>query len=500
MSVPSASLRRSPRSRSGPRSPGIRTALTRENLAENAPWVAVAGVLAIVAGVLVDVMPLVPLGLLGVATAVSVYLAVPALALAALLVLRPILESVAEQFAFGGVNILGMMGAGTVVGGAAYLAIRRPRLPRTVVILSVCLVALAVASLGWTISRERGISDVLGFALYPVVFGVAASTIRDPRGFHRLVKVLLLAAVAPILVGLFQLATGDRVVKEGYASIQGPMVHPNSFALFLMVALTLGVVAFMRTPDRRLRRYLAIGLLLGAACFFFTYARAAWGGLLGVAAMLAFLEYRRLLGFGLIAVILLAVAFPSVTSQVTGRFADLSPTSTGYSNNSLSWRTELWQRMLPYGYDKPVLGHGVGSFLPLTNVEIGVFDYRFQNATNSAANIEVYPHNDYLLLFVELGVLGVVFWFGLLVASGVIAWRARRHPQLREYAVGVTGLIIALLAISATDNVKDTESVLIGIFALVGGLYGASRGRPAEHPVDDAAPAAADRRSAVLAA
>lgn len=472
---------------------------TRESLATNAPWIALAGVLAIVAGVLVDVMPLVPIGLLGVALAVSVYLAVPALALAALLVLRPILESVAEQFAFGGVNILGMMGAGTVVGGGVYLAICRPRLPRTVVIFSACLMALAVASLSWTISRERGISDVLGFALYPVVFGVAASTIRDARGFHRLVKILLLAAIAPIFVGLFQLATGDRVVKEGYASIQGPMVHPNSFALFLMVALTLGLVAFMRMQDRRLRRYLIIGLLLGTACFFFTYARAAWGGLLGVAALLAFLEYRRLLGFGLIAAIVLAIVFPSATEQLTGRFADLSPTSTGYSNNSLSWRTELWQRMLPYGYDKPVTGHGIGSFLPLTNVEIGVFDYRFQNATSSAANIEVYPHNDYILLFVELGVLGVLFWFGLLVASGVIAWRARRHPQLREYAVGVTGLIIALLAISATDNVKDTESVLIAVFALVGGLYGASRRRPGESAAE-ATPAVGARRPAVTAA
>lgn len=452
-----------------------------------------------VAGVLVDVMPLVPIGLLGVAVAVSVYLAVPAVALAALLVLRPILEGFAEQLAFGGANVLGLMTAGTVVGGAAYLAIRRPRLPPVAVMLSAGLVTLALVSLGWTISRERGISDVLGFALYPVVFGVAASTIRDPQGFHRLVKLLLLAAIAPISVGLFQLATGARVVKEGYASIQGPMVHPNSFALFLMVALTLGLVAFMRTHDWRLRRYLALGLLLGAVCFFFTYARAAWGGLLGVAALLAFLEYRRLLGFGLVGVIVLAVAFPSATGQLTGRFADLSPTSASYSDNSLSWRAELWQRMLPYGYEKPVTGHGIGSFLPLTNVEIGIFDYNFQSATASAANIEIYPHNDYILLFVELGVLGVVFWFGLLAVSGVTAWRARRDPLLRQYAVGVAGLVIALLVISATDNVKDTESVLIGIFALVGGLYGASRGRAVELGVDGA-PAEAGQRSAVPAA
>lgn len=442
----------------------------------NAAWVILAGVLAAAVGVLVDLMPLVPLGLAAVALAAGTYIAVPAIALAVLLVLRPSLDNLGQLVSLGGTNILGMMAAGTVVGGGAYLLVRRPPLPRAVVIASAAFIGLALVSLSWTMTLDGGISDWIGFAVYPVVLGVAAGTVRDVRGFHRLVALVLAAAVVPILVGIFQLATGQRLVKEGYASVPGPMVHPNSFALLLLVAATLALIAFMQTRDVRLRRILAVGLMLAAACFFFTYARAAWGGFVGVMGILALLQYRRLLGLGLILVVVVALAFPTTTSQIAGRFADLSPTSTSYSNNSLSWRKELWQRMLPYAQERPVLGYGIGSFLPLSNLEIGMYDYKFQADGQAATYMEIYPHNDYLMILIELGLVGLALWTAVLLACAATAWQARRVPELRPYAIGVAAIVMALIAIAATDNVKDTQSVMVGVFALVGGLYGASRG------------------------
>ncbi len=417
-----------------------------------------AGASAAVIGVLVGAMPLVPLGLAAVALAAGTFIAVPALALTVLLLVRPSIDIAGQWISFGGTNILGMMGAGTFVGGLAYLAVRRPAYPRVFAITAVAFIALAFVSLAWTISLDDGISDWLGFAVYPVVVGIAAGTVRDVRAFHRLVAIMLAAAVVPILVGLVQLATGERIVKEGYASIQGPFVHPNSFALLLLVAGTLALIAFMQTRDARLRRILAVGLMLGMVCLFFTYARAAWGGFVCVAGVLALLQYRRLLGAGLILVVLIAVAFPTSTAQVAGRFADLSPTSTEYANNSVSWRKELWQRMLPYAGERPVAGHGIGSFLPLSNTEIGMYDYSFQADGQAATYLEIYPHNDYLLLLIELGVGGVLLWIVFLLACAATAWQARRVEGLRPYAIGVAAIVVALIAIAATDNVKDTQS------------------------------------------
>src|SRR3712207_9425253 len=95
--------------------------------------------------------------------------------LMALLMLRPSLQGVAESIAIGGNNVLGFMSAGTLVGGGAYLALRRPAIPRLVAVPGVAVLLWALASLTWSFNRGEAISDWIGFALYLVVFGVAAA-------------------------------------------------------------------------------------------------------------------------------------------------------------------------------------------------------------------------------------------------------------------------------------------------------------------------------------
>jgi O-antigen ligase len=445
------------------------------NGAAAAAWVGAAGALGVITGVLAGAAPIVPLGLLGICAAVGLYVSAPAAMLMALLLARPALQGVAESISFGGVNVLGFMSAGTLVGGLAFLAWRRPRLPLTVPLLGALFLLWALASLTWSFDRADGISDWLGFAIFFVVFAVAAAVVRTPADFHRLVGVIVASLVIPILVGLLQIATGTRVVKEGYAAIEGTLVHPNAYSMLLLGGLVLTLVAFLEARSGRRRHVLGAILVLGCVCFFMTFARSAWVVFAGVFCVLAVVHYRRLVVAALLVLVVATVAVPQTVGQVAGRFADLSPTSAAYSNNSLTWRMLLWERMLPYAEERPLRGQGLATFLPLTNQEIGVFDYRFQTESGSAAYQEFYPHNDYLWVFTELGVPGLVLWVAILLALAVVGLRARGSPALRPYGIALAALVLGTMVMSATDNVKSSIDLLLILFAVGGALAGLSR-------------------------
>jgi O-antigen ligase len=294
---------------------------------------------------------------------------------------------------------------------------------------------------------------------------------------------VLASATIPLAAGLAQLATGDRIVKEGFSSIQGTFVHPNGFGLYLAVVLVAGIVAWMDLrPGSTARKLVGALLVLGLVCLMQTFARSAWGAFALGLALVALLVHRRLILFTGIVVVLTALAFPGVVEQVTGRFADLSGASKAIQRNSLDWRTELWDRMLPYAYQRPVAGNGLGTFLPLTDREIGMFDYDFQTPTSRATHIQVYPHNDYVYVGVELGALGLLLWTGTLAALGLSAWHARRIAGLRPYGVAVAGIFAGLLVASAFDNVKTYQAVLLAAFALAGALSGAAFGEAQRRP------------------
>jgi putative inorganic carbon (HCO3(-)) transporter len=440
-----------------------------------------ATALCLAAGLAVGAQPMLPLGLIGVALAVGAFSTVPAGVLLAILLVRPSLDNIEALPSVGGVNAVGLIAASTVVGGGLALLWRRPSLPaRGFLRVAGAFLALAAASLAWSFERAEGASAWIAIAMPLVVFALAAWIVRDEGGFRRLLTVVLLSAVIPVGVGIVQLATGQRLVKEGYASIQGTFVHPNGFGFFLLVVVSIGLVAFLEARTVQAKR--ALGLLVGlaAVCFFFTFTRSAWLAFVVVFGLLAALRYRRLALVGLAAIALAAAAFPSAAGQVTGRFADLSPSSAEYSNNSLSWRQTLRERMLPYGQERPLTGHGFGTYLPLSDVEIGVYDYEFQAEGESAAYMQTYPHNDYLFMFVELGVPGTLLWLATLVALTLVAWRARRVPNLRPYALALTGVLGMLIVVSAFDNVKNYQAVVTVLCALTGGLAGAARGHAAE--------------------
>jgi O-antigen ligase len=394
-------------------------------------------------------------------------------------------------------------------GGVAVLACARAVPGRRVIVPFALFLLLAAASVPLLPSWDEGVHglwlklpvvhqeylrttsnelrELIRLSAALVAFAWAAWAVRTPRQLTVAMGVTVVAAAYPVVDGLIELATGRTHVRSsgGFASILGPFSHPNGFASFLLIVSVIATVAFFEA--RRLWIRVGVGLLLGGAvtCLLFTYTRAAWVGFAIAILLLGVLRYRRLLVIGLVAVLLAALAAPGATRRAEERFNDLSSSSAIHSRNSWAWRTGQWEKMVPFGLERPVLGRGFGSYARNTVTVFGFRDAHYGTLPKKENGVFGFgAHNDYVKSLVETGVVGLVLW--VLTLGGVIsvAARARRVREIAPWATGVLAVGVALSLVSLADNIQTAYVDMLYLFALAGAVAGAAgRYRAAPSPV-----------------
>jgi putative inorganic carbon (HCO3(-)) transporter len=317
----------------------------------------------------------------------------------------------------------------------------------------------------------------IGFA-----FGLAllaALTITSVGRMRLVFGTVVAASVYPVLVGLGQLSSGTYVTKGGFQSVQGPFDFPNEFGFYLVIVLTLSVVALFELEHRALRIGAALLSLGSLVLLQHTYTRAAWIGFALAILLLALLHYRRLIVVGLVALGLALVATPSAVDSVQARFGDLASQNASNSKNSLKWRRGEWARMTHFGDERPLTGQGFGGYQRLTVKEFGYQDGSFSTIQTSSGrgitSLGFAAHNDYVKLYVETGVPGVLLWIAVLIGLVATAASAARVPALKPWAVAVAALGVAFALMSASDNIQGYGVPVAILFALTGALAGAQR-------------------------
>ena len=314
-----------------------------------------------------------------------------------------------------------------------------------------------------------------------VVAALAALTIRSRRYLQIMIVVIVASSLIPAGIALSQLAGGDTFVRAGtdLESLRGPFTHPNYFAFYLVVVLTIGTIGII---EARSKLVAAIGLVpLGLAllCLTLTYTRAAWIGFAGVLLLLALLRDRRILAGGALLLVVASLALPGATDDVGERFGDLTlnpPAADSQRDDSWSWRTGQWGRMIPHGLEAPLAGQGFGSYSRVTLEEFGQRDPEYSTTLNTTDPIGsprgFSAHNDYVKMLVELGFPGLALWVATL---GGLVWamsRARRFTPVKGYAEGGLALVLALAVMAASDNIQGYTAVLVYALAFCGGIAG----------------------------
>jgi O-antigen ligase len=224
-----------------------------------------------------------------------------------------------------------------------------------------------------------------------------------------------------------------------------------------------------RSEGRRRSRLDAL-LAFGLLCLtFLGFSRAAWMATLWVFALVSRWTRRKI--FWLVASLFLVIVFTvplvaerivSVSGADVGTPATLDQVTTG--------RAELWADLWDRGVAALPMGQGWGYMWSLTPMDIFGVDDTFVTGGNPF----VYPHNDFLFVFVELGIVGfgllAVFWLSLLQRVRRLT-HSPREP-IRYSVMVLVPVLIVMLMVQMFDNGFAIVFVADRFFAAAGLVFG----------------------------
>ena len=334
------------------------------------------------------------------------------------------------------------LGAGVTVLVAGALLALSPLLVRTgaprVVPLPLMLFfaySLVRVAMSPSIDGLQNIAVLLMFGL-GASFAARRSTVES-AGLG--VSVLANCGIVVSLVALFQAATG--IVVYG----------TRSFALTALIA----AAAAIAVPSGRILARIAPLLIVVAIVASLSRTASIIAVLLLAGLAVRLPRGRRLvlalggLAASAVGAWVLITTFPPLRDRFLG--GDNAAEFGGLSINT-SGRSALWEALWDSAVTNPVFGHGPGSATALV-------ESRFYPI--------LLPHNEYLRLFHDLGIVGLAtFALGCVALIVRISVRAARtdHPIHWAALFGV----LATLAAAATDNVFVYPFVMVPLAALVG--------------------------------
>jgi putative inorganic carbon (hco3(-)) transporter len=281
-----------------------------------------------------------------------------------------------------------------------------------------------------------------------VIVITLSRVVQDRESARPLLLAIFASALLPLAAGVLQIARGGAgITAAGIGRIDGTFLHPNPFAAYLSLLMILAV-AVIPHVDRIWRWALAVLALVSGVVLVSTYARGAWIATFAGLLVVALLQHRQLLWLMGAAIVVVALFIPSVQLRVS----DLSESrsASGASANSLAWRIEYWDRVLAL-QDNPLLGIG------LREVELN----------EEAAKA---PHNDFIRVYVETGILGLAAYLWLLwalFAQARLAYRSAATGLPRGLAIAFLGTVTAVVVLSITANVVSQLVILWYFGAIV---------------------------------
>ena len=329
---------------------------------------------------------------------------------------------------------------------------------RTAKFLALFALMLMISTVGASNIKDSFVasSRVVSVMIFLVVFEQIFS--RYPERINAALAAMFASLLIPVVVGVWQIfhktqATGTN--GENLSRIHGTFVHPNVFAVYLVVLVLLAVGLYPHV-SLSWRRAIILVAVVSGPLIVLTYARGAWVGLCIGLFFLGFTQSPRLVVTLLIGIIVVVVAVPSVASRLSdldrGKSKPIGTRGASVSSrvtakvepDSLTWRVDYWGRVIPLLGENPVTGIG------------------FEMVRETTPEHEP-PHDVFIQTLVEGGIAAFVAFLALLTVLALDlrnAWRRARRGFQFGMTVATIAAALGLLVELLTENLLAEVALL----------------------------------------
>jgi len=281
-----------------------------------------------------------------------------------------------------------------------------------------------------------------------VIFYLMLEVFTERRHIFTAISILIGTACVTILDSLAQYYITYKDLFFGYGLVDGMRVTagfktPNGLAAFLTLFIPVSLsLAFLKIKNKRLVALLIAIFIFGVWSLILTFSRSAvFAVLVGLWAFLMFKGKRKIVqSICFLVVIFIGLAIFGKLGNNSEIFLKLKSRM-----NTVFWRVNVWEDSLQMIQERPILGHGLNTYMKL-----------FQNYRRTVLHHPTYAHNCYLQMSTEIGLLGLIFFLWLIFKIFqqvyiIISDRLAGEKNLRILLIGLSSGVLAFLIHSAFD-------------------------------------------------
>jgi len=309
---------------------------------------------------------------------------------------------------------------------------------------------------------------------FVLIYFMVVETIVDKKRLRNICLVLMSSALLMIADAIVQYHSGvDFLRGHGWARLTVSFASANDFAAWLIIVIPI-FSGILLTPStqlfpRKIKWGLLMVTILLLLCLLFTYSRGAWFGIL-FATVLAIgygitrVSVRQkmktlLLVLGLIGVV--AILPQSVKGKISeveyldSRSRETIMERLTLIQDSASIRGQLWHEAFSIVEDFPLLGTGLNTYSRVAPA------YKVFDGGGG------YPHNSFLQMTAETGLLGLGAFLWILVEF--FKWGCRLlKRQTRTLVAGMLAGILAFLIQSFVDTNLYSLPLIVMFWFMLG--------------------------------
>ena len=335
--------------------------------------------------------------------------------------------------------------------------------PTTGVYPLLAIIALAVAHMfeapaATTTTADAALQTLSNYALLILVafHAAAIGRLRIDTFINALLVGCVVAAVSQPWI--------SKIESFGALTLT-PFHGPSAYLAVMGFGVSYVRLSLDRSADRR--QSLLDAFLMFAFLFFtvISYNRTAWIAGLSIFVLVSMWTSKK--SFWIVSSLLLVLALmvPVVGERILpGGLAGISEPER--LAEVTTGRSDLWEELWERGADTPLVGQGWGYVSSLSWGDLGLGGLSTERQDSG-----ILAHNDFLYLFVELGIIGfglmVAYWINLLRATRLLS---RSRNESTRYAVRVlVPVTITMFFVQLFANGFAIPSVA-GRFFIAGGL------------------------------
>ena len=298
-----------------------------------------------------------------------------------------------------------------------------------------------------------------------LLFFLVVNNVREEGKIRKLVGVLITLSCLVGLYAVWQHYTGMDLYrhkilepKDGVFISLGLFDHHLTFGGYYMLVFLLAAVITLSYKRQGIRRILDLisPVILGLSLLF-SYARSAWLGAVTGMLSFGFLRGKKFAILLTCGVIILCLAVFVIEPTSWERIKEISFSK----DKTESTRIRLWQTSWNMIKDKPIWGIGLGNFSRL-------FDqYKVEGKYDNYSH----PHNDFLNVAVNSGLLGLLaylyLWAVFLYTSIKAVLKNKKTGFLYSVQLGgIVSMVAFLFAGLFQCYYTDAEVNMLVMFIL----------------------------------